>query len=226
MYQAYSWTYVPAPSPTDPDEIRAWCLTPASEPMLVRIVGVPVTCYLEFDPTETTSRAKVMALVAGLKSGLAPGRKGEKDYEAASALLLRAEYYPQVTYLYESRQGSALRVDLLNYDAVKRIAKLSGWGGLYVRGRTDKVPFKVWEADIPPITKFLAARGCQYCQWFKGATEPVDEGDRVSNQTEVWMDGTTLVPVPEAETLSVTTQPTLFSFDIECYSANERRFPA
>ena len=226
MYQAYSWTYVPAPSPTDPDEIQAWCMTATSEPVLVRIVGIPVTCYLEFAPEDTNSRGKVMALVAGLKAGLAPGRKGEKDYEAASAMLLRAEYYPRVTYLYEAREGSALRIDLLNHDAVKKVAKLSDWGGLYVRGRQDKVPFHVWEADIPPITKFLAARACQYCQWFKGTTEPVDEGDKVTNQGEVWMDGTTLTPVPETDTSSLVTQPRLFSFDIECFSSNERRFPA
>ena len=226
MYQAYSWTYVPAPSPTDTDEIRAWCLTPASEPVLVRIAGMPITCYMEFVPEETSSRAKVMALVQGLKSGLAPGARGEKDYEAASSILLRAEFYPRVTYLYEAREGSALRLDLLNYEAVKKVAKLSGWGGLFVRGREGKVPFKVWEADIPPITKFLSARGCQFCQWFKGDTEPVDEGDKVTNQTEVWMDGSTLFPVPEGDTAACMTQPRLFSFDIECFSSNERRFPA
>lgn len=226
MFQAYSWTYVPAPSPVDPDEIQAWCLTPTSEAVLLRIVGVPVRCYLEFDAKETTSRAALSALVAGLKAGLAPGGRGDKDYEAANTILVRAEYCPNLTYLYEARPGAALRVDLLNQEAVKRVTKLSQWGGLFVRGRKEKVPFKVWEADLPPITKFLASRGCQFCQWFRGRTVPVDDGDRVSGQTEYWLDGSTLNPVSEAETTTVTTQPKLFSFDIECYSSNERRFPA
>lgn len=226
MYQAYSWTYVPASSPTDADEIQAWTLTPTSEPVLVRIVGIPITCYLEFAPEETTTMAKIMALVQGLKAGLAPGRKGEKDYAASDAIVLRAEYYPRVSYLYEARPGSALRVDLLNQEAVRRVVKLSSWGGLYVRGHQEKVPFKVWEAGIPPITKFLAGRACQFCQWFRGDTEPVETEEKISNQAEIWMDGTTLDPVPETETSSITTHPRLFSFDIECYSSNERRFPA
>jgi DNA polymerase delta subunit 1 len=226
MFQAYSWTYVSAPTPTDPDEIQAWCLTPTSEPVLVRIVGVPVTCYLEFTSDEVNSRAKILALVQGLKSGLAPGRKGEKDYEASDVIVTRIEYCPKVTYLYESRLGSALRVDLLNHEAVKKVSKLSSWGGLFVRGRSDKVPFKLWEADIHPVTKYLASRGCQFCQWFKGSTEEVDEGDKISNQKEVWMDGASLTPISESDTSSLMTQPRLFSFDIECYSSNERRFPA
>lgn len=223
MYQAYAWTYVPASSPVDTDEIQAWCLTPTSEPVLVRIVGMPVTCYMELAPEMTATRAQILAVIKGLKAGLAPGRKGDKDYAAADSMIVSAQFYPQLTYLYEARQGAGIKLAMVNQDAVKRIMKLCEWGGLYVAGHKEKVPFNVWEADIHPITKYLAARGCQFCQWFQGTSQPVAMEDRVSQQDEVWMDGTSMTPCVDTE---IMTQPRLFSFDIECFSSNERRFPS
>lgn len=226
-FQAYAWTYCQAETDTDADEIRAWCLDRQSEPVLVRLPGVPLHCYLEFEPGEVQGRDQLMKLVRGLKAGLAPGARGQKDYEASEQILLKATFKPAVTYLYEARQGAALRVEVVNQKALRRIQSLSKMGGLFVRGRTDKVPFKVWEADLPPITKYLAHRGCQFCQWFTGTAEEVPKDDRWTQQREVLMDPASLTPLADDVTARwAPTNPLLFSFDIECYSANARRFPS
>ena len=223
-FQCYSWVHVPAPTPTEPDEVRAWSLDRDSKPVLVRLRSIPTYCYLEFAPKDVGTRKQIVELVDALRSALAPGERGAKDYEAAKQILVSAQFLSDCTYLYESRKGAALRVVVINHEAVKKIAKLSSWGGIFCGKR--KVPFKVWEAGLPPVTKYLSAKQCQFCQWFTGAVDVVDVSEKVSDIRELWMEHAALQPVGEKETAGWTTQPALFSFDLECYShAGIKRLP-
>ncbi len=226
VFQSYDWKIDETSIPTDYDEIRGWCLDKESTPWLVRMQGIPCCCYLEFPPGFLNIRKNINEAINSLKSCLAiklPNNK--KDYEIATQILLKVDVQRNITFLYESRKGDVLYVEVVNNMALKRIAQIASMGGMFI-GRNQKVPFHVWEADIPMHIKLLAQSNLAFCQWFTGDIEKVHEDEKISSLVnEVWLDPNSIKPISQEETTSWITSPGVLSFDIECYSSNPKRLP-
>jgi len=225
VYHAFDWIIDKSENATDYDEIRAWCLNRKSEPALVRIQGVACNCYIEFPPGFLSSRKNVENAVYSIKSILAPKRPdGRKDLETVKEILLKVDIKRDITFLYESRPGEALYVEVVNNMALQRLLSISKKGGMYI-GR-DTIPFKVWEADISMHIKLLAQQSLAFCQWFDGPFEKVPDEDKISKlDHEYYIEPSEIKPISLEETTSWATSPRILSFDIEVYSSNPKRFP-
>lgn len=218
-YQCYDWVVHLAENEDEFDEIRAYCLDTESNHSIIRIPNVANSAYLEFPEGFLNNRKNVMDIINTLKYLLTPKGAGSvKD------VLLSIEFKKNITFLYESRIGDVLYIEVVNKRALDYLIKISSMGGMYINKK--KVPYKVWEADISLHLKILAQRSMAFCQWFNGSFEKVHPDEKISTiNEEYWLDPTTMDPIPQDKSDQWTTNPTIFSFDIECYSSNPKRLP-
>jgi len=226
-FQSYDWKIDESKNSVEYDELRAWCLNRESIPCLVRISGIPSCCYLEFPEGFLNTRKNVNDIIFSLKSCIAPKlANGKKDFEAAKYILLKVEVQRDITFLYESRKGDVVYIEVINVAALRRIQKISSMGGMFIGNNNTKIEYKVWEADIPMHVKLLAQSKLAFCQWFTGENELVHEDDKISYlKNEYWMDANSIKPIPLEESTSWVTHPGVLSFDIECFSSNPKRLP-
>lgn len=227
-YQCYDWVVSKSNDVSSYDEIRAWCLTNDNTPTLLRIANVACCGYLEFPSGALKSKKMILDIVNALKYLLAPkDTQGKKDLERCKEVILKIEIKQAVTYLYESRQGECIYIEVVNDMAMRLLQTVSKNGGIFINKK--KIPFSVWEADIPMHVKLLAQQRLGFCQWFTtppNGIEKVHEDDKISKlEHEYWLDSTSIQPVPATESDTWVTSPRMLSFDIECYSSNPKRLP-
>jgi DNA polymerase elongation subunit (family B) len=225
VWQPYDWVVSRTQENEEYDEIRIWCLDRESKPALLRIQNLPCSCYLEFPPGFLNSRSNIDGIVKTLKSILAPKKPdGTKDKIAAESILIKVDVRKNIKFLYESRPGDALYVEVINSKAMTWLHKISSMGGMFI-GK-EKIKYKVWETDIGNHIKLMARQNIQFCQWITGTTTPIPPEERISTvENELDIDPTTIKGISQEESNDWVTHPRLFSFDIEVYSANPKRFP-
>ena len=222
-FQSYQWIVSKTDKNDSFDEIRSYCLDRDSKPVLIRLTDIPCKCYMEFRPGFLDSPKNVAAAVNGILSLIAPKTKRGKDYDMAKRMLLKVDVKRDVKFLYESRPGTVMALELINSKAMKRLHDFSK-SGIYIQG--GKTPYKIWEADVEMHIKLIAEFNMKFCQWFDGTITAVHSEDKITTlEHEYWLDVQTLSPIPLDQTTEWVVYPRMFSFDIEVYSANPNRFP-
>jgi DNA polymerase elongation subunit (family B) len=206
---------------SDPIEIHAWCLNKESKPSLVRVVGYPLSFYLEL-PNFISGKNVVWT-----DSRLSILKKWINDKLKLEAPLKISYVRKKKLYYYRGNNVTfpMLHMTFSNDSHMKRCkylfnkaCKIEGIG-LFAGN--------VWEDDIPQVRKFLTYAKLQYTQWFesKHATLVADEEKLTSLEHEYKVHYTKIVPIAANETKLWRVKPKILSWDIECYSSNEKAMP-
>jgi DNA polymerase delta subunit 1 len=230
IVQPYDWTIKYSESNNEYDELRAWCLDRENKTYLIRYLNFPCSCYVEIPEQYVSMQGFANNLLQSVKKALQPWKKDEElddeNEESRKPFLLNAKVVKKPC-LYYSKLSTFLYLEIRNGAAMKRMKSRCNKYGVYVQGMKTPIKLNVWEDDISNIRKLLTKQKCTYCQWMKiSGTQILNESEKVSTVTHEYISNwTTLTPISSEETIGWMTSPSLFSFDIECYSSNKNRMP-
>lgn len=206
----YDWTYHEF---TDENKtiLLAWGLNQQSKPAVVRIEDFPFSCFVELP--ERIHDQKVRELGEWIRKVLREDAPTSISYHHKRKL-----YYFRFQKTYPM-----LKLEFSSLNALRHCEKLLSKECNTPIGRTS---FPVYEHKISTIRKLLTERNLLYSGWLTGKFEEVDFDEKITNlQNEFRCSYKTLRQPSQTELEAKTTYPTIFSFDIECYSSNPKAMP-
>lgn len=219
VVHAYEWKVKDESDEKGHVVIHCWALDRESKPHLLRFHDFPAYCYVELPLFIGNSRVNWT------------GYKVDQVYQAICYKL--AEHKPYKYYFKKSekyyyyRQGKKYPMMVLLFNTVKAMFKCKSKLSRPFKVRDlGTVACNVWETNIPLVRKLLTLRNVKYCQWFSIKGLKADGDDKISLlDAEYIVDRKTMVPIPQKETSSWVTHPTILSFDIETYSDRHKALP-
>ena len=223
---AYDWQTA-TDAETGYTTIHCWGLDRKSTPHLLRFHNFDAFCYVELP----------------LYLNNAPvnwkGNKAEKMFEKICFLLgeehspYRYQFvYREKLYFYRGEK-KLYPMLLLCFHSIESLAvcrnrlnKPFKVFGLRAEKDDIMVAVRVWESKVPLVRKMLTLRNCRFSQWFEIEGIKVQGEDKISTlENEYVVDWKGLNPIPQDQTMSWLTQPTIFSYDIETYSDRHNALP-
>ena len=223
---AYDWQTA-TDAETGYTTIHCWGLDRKSRPHLLRFHNFDAFCYVELP----------------LYLNNAPvnwkGNKAEKMFEKICFLLgeehspYRYQFvYREKLYFYRGEK-KLYPMLLLCFHSIESLAvcrnrlnKPFKVFGLRAEKDETMVAVRVWESKVPLVRKMLTLRNCRFSQWFEIEGIKVQGEDKISTlENEYVVDWKGLHPIPQDQTMSWLTQPTIFSYDIETYSDRHNALP-
>ena len=223
---AYDWQTA-TDAETGYTTIHCWGLDRKSTPHLLRFHNFDAFCYVELP----------------LYLNNAPvnwkGNKAEKMFEKICFLLgeehspYRYQFvYREKLYFYRGEK-KLYPMLLLCFRSIESLAvcrnrlnKPFKVFGLRAEKDDIMVAVRVWESKVPLVRKMLTLRNCRFSQWFEIEGIKVQGEDKISTlENEYVVDWKGLHPIPQDQTMSWLTQPTIFSYDIETYSDRHNALP-
>jgi len=209
--------------------INCWALDRDSKPHLLRFHEFDVFCYVELPMYLNNS----LVNWAGFREKLIYERicniLGEDSpYRYRFEKKEKLYYYRGVKKTYPMlllcfRNISSM---IMCRNKLKHPFKVYGLRGGDKKGDEMMVAVRVWESQVPLVRKMLTLRNCNFSQWFKINGIKVRGNDKISIlDDEYVVDWKTLNPIPQNETMSWITKPTIFSYDIETYSDRHNAMP-
>jgi DNA polymerase elongation subunit (family B) len=205
----YDWTY------HELDEnktiIIAWGLDQKSKPCAVRIEDFTFKCYVEMpDKISDACFDKFTDWIKKILKEDAPV-KSRLKYKRKLHHYQNLKTYPMA--LLEFKSLNALR------HCERLLAK-------ELSGPLGKRSFQIFETRIPTIRKLLTERNLQYSGWINGSFDLVDFDFKITTLEREYNCSYSTLFMPDPKDLEVqTVSPTIFSFDIECYSSNPKAMP-
>ena len=191
--------------------LLAWGLDQESKPSIVRIEDFPFSCYMELP--EKIHRDNIDKLKEWLRRVL------KEDAPTSITLHQKRKLY----YFRNQKTYRMLKLEFKSLNALRHSEKL-----LKKECNTPigKMSFPVYENKISSIRKLLTERNLLYSGWITGNFEQVDEDEKITSLTNEYRCSYKSLRQPSLDELSVkTTYPTIFSWDIECYSSNPKAMP-
>jgi DNA polymerase elongation subunit (family B) len=210
----YDWTYF-----TIPDDnqtiILAWGLNQESKPSVIRIEDYYFSCYLELP--EKVHPQKVAELSEWIRKVLKEDAPCGISFQQKRKLYYyrHQKTYPMLKLEFKSKSAM---------DHLKNILKKE-WNT-----PLGKRTFPIYEDKISVIRKLLTEKNLLYSGWVTGKKpgdfELVDFDEKITKVENEYRCSYHNLRQPSMEELSVkTTYPTIFSWDIECYSSNPKAMP-
>ena len=206
----YDWTFFNFKD-ENKDILLAWGLNQQSKPSVVRIEDFPFSCYVELP--EKIHPQKVTELSEWIR----------KVLKEDQPTLIRLEEKRKLYYFRNGKKYPMLRLEFPSMNAMRHCEKLLAKECNTPIGRRS---LPVYENKISSIRKLLTERNLLYSGWLTGKFEEVDFDDKITNlENEYICSYKTLRQPNESELEAKTTYPTIFSWDIECYSSNPKAMP-
>ena len=191
--------------------LLAWGLNQQSKPTVVRIEDFPFSCYVELP--EKIHPQKIREVSDWI-------RKALKD-DAPTSISL--EQKRKLYYFRHQKTYPMLRLEFSSMNALRHCEKLMSKECSTPIGKKS---FPVYEHRISSIRKLLTERNLVYSGWITGNFEDVDFDEKITKlEKEYRVSYKTLRQPSVVELEAKTTYPTIFSFDIECYSSNPKAMP-
>jgi DNA polymerase elongation subunit (family B) len=206
----YDWTYH---EDTDDNKtiLLAWGLNQKSQPSLVRIEDFWFSCYVELP--ERIHEQKVSELCKWIRKVL-----GE---DAPKSITLHQK--KKIYYFRNQKTYPMLKLEFSSLNALRHCEKLLSKSCNTPIGKTS---FPIYEHKISAIRKLLTERNLLYSGWITGNFQEVDFDEKITSLQNEYRCSYKHLRQPLLEELDVkTTYPTIFSFDIECYSSNPKAMP-
>lgn len=209
IVSVYDWTY------HELDEnktiIMAWGLDQKSKPCVVRIEDFTFKCYVEMP--EKITNYQFDRFIDWIKKIL------KEDAPVKSRLKYKRKLHH---YQYLKTYPMAL-LEFKSLNALKHCDRLLS---KELNGPLGKRNFQVFETKIPTIRKLLTERNLLYSGWIKGDFNIVDFDFKITTLEREYICPYKSLFMPEPKDLEVqAVNPTIFSFDIECYSSNPKAMP-
>jgi DNA polymerase elongation subunit (family B) len=191
--------------------LLAWGLNQKSKPAVIRIEDFPFTCYVELP--EKIHPQKVVELSEWIR----------KVLKEDAPTLIRLEEKRKLYYFRDGKKFPMLRLEFSSMNAMRHCEKLLAKECNTPIGRRS---LPVYENKISSIRKLLTERNLVYSGWLTGKFEEVDFDDKITSlENEFRCSYKTLRQPDHSELEAKTTYPTVFSWDIECYSSNPKAMP-
>jgi DNA polymerase delta subunit 1 len=191
--------------------LLAWGLNQQSKPSVVRIEDFPFTCYVEMP--EKIHEQVFDKFVDWLKKAL------QNDAPINARL-----YQKKKLYYYRSEKTYPMaKLEFQSLNALRHCERLLAKECSTPLGRRS---FPVYEHKISSIRKLLTAKDLYYSGWITGDLQLVDFDLKISHLENEYICSYKTLRRPDPSELSAKiTYPTIFSFDIECYSSNPKAMP-
>ena len=228
IVHSYDWQ-----TATDPDTgystIHCWGLNRESVPHLLRFHDFDAFCYVELPLFVNNSyvnwegfREKlVYERICEMLGDDKPHRYRFEKKEKLYFYKGKGKTYPMLLLCFKNISSM-----IMCRNKLKRGFKVYGLKGGNKNGDETTICVRVWESDISIIRKMLTLRNCKFAQWFKVKAVKIQGDDKISRLDQEYVaDWKTLIPIPQEETISWLTQPTIFSYDIETYSDRHTAMP-
>jgi DNA polymerase elongation subunit (family B) len=122
---------------------------------------------------------------------------------------------------------NVLVVYLNSYESVRSLRFILNRSlSLDLPSRTVTARGELMMGEFEPTDKLLSQLDLGHCQWISyTATIPSEENKISILEHEYIVDIPSVVAVPDEEAKSLSTNPWVFSFDIECNTPNHKKFP-
>lgn len=202
-------------------QIHGWCLNKESESCLIKITDFPIFCFLEL-PFIVHNKPFTW------------NKYRADDFARCLEKKLNVIFFPEriqykelkkLYYYNGERKYPMLRIFFKNTRDMKRFSyklnkpiELKGYG---------LVKCNIHEEWISIVRKMLSAKGLGFCQWIKitEANEVLGELKESSAKHEYNISWDNMENVDSKISDSWATNPTILSFDIECYSSKKLAMP-
>lgn len=235
--------------------IRAWCLDENNEPILLRIEKYAIPFHIVFDAGQNINWSdklvglfyKALADELGQKGfSVIPFRESffeplkplyglnvpndlEADPEELLRMIQEEEVGPEPSIVLKASSIQAAYV-------IERILK----NKVHVRhaARNYDIGAKLYMKSISAVDKLLTSVGYSHprsngelrplghCEWIDCVGTPINAKYHVSTlKQEYLVEVSSIVPVDDEIAKTLSTNPKVFSFDIECYTPNHNKFP-
>jgi DNA polymerase delta subunit 1 len=197
-------------------DIIAWGHNEKNETVSVIITGFPYLAYVELPSyvgnkmtVWTASKAKVITQAIEKKYG-------DKGPEISSFCEKKKLYYYR-----GDKKYPFILLGFKNRDDMNFVTKSLEKGLLIEDISPFLIRLKIWETEIPHITKLIVTKKLEYCDWFSFDGEE-EKDTRITSCTRqykvVWSN------INKSES-NVPIYPSILSFDIETYSTNPNKLP-
>jgi DNA polymerase elongation subunit (family B) len=210
----YDWTYFPVPD-ENRTIIMAWGLNQQSKPSVIRIEDYYFSCYLELP--EKIHITKVEEMKEWIKKIL------KEDAPTNMTFLQKRKLY----YYQGDKTYPMLKLEFSSKNAMDHLRNImkKEWNS-----PLGKRSFPIYEEKISVIRKLLTEKNLLYSGWISGKTEGdlelVDFDEKITHLENEFRCSYQNLRQPSLDELDVkTTYPTIFSWDIECYSSNPKAMP-
>ena len=191
--------------------LLAWGLDQNSKPSVVRIEDFPFTCYVEM-PEKIHEQAFDKF-----------GDWLKKTLREDAPTKIRLEHKRKIYYYRFNKTYPMAKLEFKSMNALRHCERLLAKDCSTPIGKRS---FPVYEHKISPIRKLLTERNLVYSGWITGKFEPADFDFKISTLEQEYVCSYKTLRQPEpSELFAKTTYPTIFSFDIECYSSNPKAMP-
>lgn len=224
---AYDSIYVdPTESQGEADGLHLWCLDRESIPIHIVIKQTPIYFYIELPSTaacQKWSDKEMDLLYEDLKRVHGKCSPIYIDYmERQKLYYYRGEKKTSMAALFfRSRRDMNI--------CASRLLKQQDYPNL------GRVNFRVFEKDISIRRKVFTMRKTRYAQWFSfsGIEIGKDHPERMAKAGSlgrpirefILEDYKSIVPISPEKSMGWTTNPRVFSFDIETYTDNHHSLP-
>ena len=209
-------------------EIQLWCFDHESQPCLVRIRDFPVICKMEL-PITTDKFGNMISLDDNNASDLVDEIKNymnNKDIEPFSH-----SSYQNFTRLYYYSGGKKFPYVVLAFKTINDMRTASRRLKTFYSKNFGKLSLIFRETEISPYNKMFSLKNLGPTERFLCQVNEIlpDDEERITKPGPSWRpyreyeaNWRTLSKIPNDMWF---TYPILFSWDIECYSHNPKKFP-
>lgn len=234
--------------------VRAWCLNEQNEPILIRIEKYAVPFHVVFDSTQniqwdaklagvfykaiadelTQKNYKVIPFRESFYQHLKPLYGVDiPDIDATPEELLAMIQSEEIgatpaVVIKASSVQAGYDIDRI----LNRAVQVSRVGKQY------SVKAKLYMKSISAVDKLLTEvgyahkrtngelRALGHCEWFNCTGAPISATYRTSTLVQEYVvEVGSIIPVADDVAMTLTSNPKVFSFDIECYTPNHNKFP-
>ena len=234
--------------------IRAWCLDEQNNPVLIRIEKYAIPFHIVFDPEQKIKWCEKLAGVFYKAIADELSQKSYKvvSYRESFYQYMKPLYgvdIPDVDATPEELLQMISNEEVGSTPAV--IVKVSSAQAGYDIdrilnrpvcvnrvGKRYDIKAKLYMKSISAVDKLLTEIGygherangerrpLGHCEWFTCVGAPISAKYRTSTlEREYVVEVGSIVPVADDVAMTLTTNPKIFSFDIECYTPNHNKFP-
>lgn len=227
-------------------QIRAWALTEDNEPCLLRFDNYAIPCHILLNKQSSYTRvnnnwkvqeAKAVynhlagrldlgSLVPFKPHHLQPmkplyGIQVPDDIKATGDELL------QMIRNNEIGNENILIVYAKSFKTIAALKSLVRYPlVINMSGYNLRVRASLMMAEFEPTDKLLTQLEIGHCQWLQFEAVIPSEANKISSLNQEYIvDITSVQAIPEEEAKFLTTNPWVFSFDIECNTPNYNKFP-
>lgn len=210
-------------------EIQLWCFDQDSQPCLVRVRDFPVLCKMEL-PVSTDKYGNVINWDEDNSGDLLVEIRNymnNKDIEPFSH-----SSYQRFTRLYYYSGGRKFPYMVLAFKTIKDMRAASRRLKTFYSRSFGKLSLIFREMEISPYNKMFSLKNLGPTERFLCKVKEIlpDEEERITKPGPDWRpfkeyeaDWRSMTKIPQDMWF---TYPIIFSWDIECYSHNPKKFPS